>query len=201
MIRRIGTILEARSGNLATLLPGASHIKPKPIEVPWGEGADTAFESLEDWQYREMDARPELDGVINRTAEMAQKLAMIRAIGIDPASPVITETDMEWGRAIAMRSVQTVDKTVCLSLSGSQYEEDAKAIYRAISEAGTAGIAHSDLRRKRGVSKIRPRDFNEAVTDLQQRSMIVKRESTGPKGGRPGFRYWSTDFVIDGGPE
>lgn len=165
--------------------------KVKPILYParWGEGAQAKWKEYENWQLDLIDENPDKQGIVGRAAEQTVKLATIRAISRDPADPVVELDDILWGYALVQKSLDTIDEGARKYMAGSEFEALHKLLYSAIRECGDDGIAKSVLQRKRGISKVQPRDFETAIKWLIEVGKIKSAIGTGPQGGRPGLRY------------
>lgn len=178
-----------KAGNLA----GAADRDPKrkPILHPakWGEGARERWKDIEVWQLDLMDEKPEQEGIVGRAAEQTIKIATIRAISMAPADPIVTVDDVEFGWALVQLSIDMIDEGVRKYMASSDFESLHKRLLEVISEAGSDGIPKSALMRKRGVSKVQPREMEAAIKWLQDAGLVKVEIGVKEKGGRPGVRY------------
>lgn len=179
-------------GNLAAANALNPYAKPALTIVPWeSDTIRDSWEAIEDWQWATGEAEPILQGVVGRAAEQTLKLATLRALSRDWEAPAVGSDDIAWGWAIVAHSIETIQDGIKRHMAGSDFERLHKTILEAIREAGPAGIAHSHLLRRKGVSKAKPKEFDEAIQYLVKAELIAPpRLATGPKGGRPGMRFF-----------
>jgi hypothetical protein len=135
-------IYNAGGALMGASMHGEKAGKPE-IVVPWDcPQAERVFDLLgEAIEEREADA-----ALLVRTAEMAVRLATIRAIGINHIHPVVTVADMEWGRDLAMWSAERMIVDAADYMSETPAQADANLVYRLIKERGS--IDRSALLRK-----------------------------------------------------
>jgi hypothetical protein len=129
------------SGNPLTRATSHASIADAPmIVVPWADKfAHGAYQAL-----GERIERMEQDSVFfTRTAEMAQRLAVIRAIGIDPANPKVTLEDMDWGRDVAVWSAQRMVEESGEFMHENEHDQHMTAVRSIVRKAGE--ISRSDL--------------------------------------------------------
>ena len=144
----------------------ASAIAPRFHVVPYADGAEAACDNVWDRQQALIKADPGSEGVIRRAAEQALKLAMIRAVSRDFAAPAITVEDVAFGEAIVFKSIEMLLDGIKRYMSGSDFEEACKAMLHHVEAAGAKGLTAVKLRRRSGVSKLRPKEFDEAAKHL-----------------------------------
>lgn len=129
------------AGNPLTRATSHASIADAPmIVVPWADKfAHGAYQAL-----GEKIERMEQDSVFfTRTAEMAQRLAVIRAIGIDPANPRVTLEDMDWGRDVAVWSAQRMVEESGEFMHENEHDQHMTAVRSIVRKAGE--ISRSDL--------------------------------------------------------
>ncbi len=129
------------SGNPLTRATSHASIADAPmIVVPWADKfAHGAYQAL-----GERIERMEQDSVFfTRTAEMAQRLAVIRAIGIDPANPKVTLEDMDWGRDVAVWSAQRMIEESGEFMHENEHDQHMTTVRSIVRKAGE--ISRSDL--------------------------------------------------------
>ncbi|WP_395623408.1 bifunctional DNA primase/polymerase [Sphingomonas daechungensis] len=102
---RLGT---ARRGNLSAHIDKNGDPDPEPgIIVPWqSQAANDLYLAMSEECNRRIDADTETGELYARSAEMALRIATIRACGEDPSAPTITETHMEWAGRLTMQSAE-----------------------------------------------------------------------------------------------
>jgi hypothetical protein len=154
------------------------------IVVPFAEAqAKRVFDRLNE----EIDALELETEMWSRTAEMALRLATIRAIGISPSSPVITVDDMEWGRDLASWSARRMAVDAADYMSVNDHQAMAMRILRVIKER--VRIKHGDLLRAMQ-SRLKARDLKEHVQALQE-SGQVSVEAVRPEAGGTMVQWYS----------
>lgn len=158
------------------------------IVVPWQGGVNsTAHKSY--LAYRQTCMRREESIAIfyTRSAEIAQRLATIRAIGRDGAKAVITLEDIDWGIALADMSARDTVEMARDYMSENQTQADAMRILRTIKKRGN--ICHRDLVRS-VQNRIKSRDLADILKSLEESGEIVRSEGDRPPaGGRRAVFY------------
>ena len=141
--------------------------KPWVVKVPFADD-DAREEAWLVWDEQEamVEADRELGGVAKRAFEQTLKLALIRAVSRDFVTPAVTVDDVKFGAAVAWTSTKHLRAGLRAYMAGSEFEGNCKAMLRAVEAAGPEGIAEYRLRTRAGVSKLRPRDFDEVVKHL-----------------------------------
>lgn len=80
-----------------------------PIVIPWRDAvAEETFDRLQKFVTQWMDADPENERHLVRTAEMAVRIATIRAVGVDARRPSVSAEDMAWGASLAVKSAKAM---------------------------------------------------------------------------------------------
>jgi hypothetical protein len=176
-------------GKLSAALAGDAGSMPELYALEWGEGAEARWQEIEEWQLSLIDEKEEYAGVVNRAAEQTQKFAAIRAISRDPAAPVVRLDDVEWGWAIVAYSLDAIDHGLEAHMFGSEFEKTCKEIERAVAAYGPDGVPRSVLLRRKGISKVKTLDFDNAVKRLIEIGAVTQTLESGTgRGGRPGIR-------------
>lgn len=184
---RLHAILDMRKGNLN----GVAGVDP--IRCEWGAGAAEMFAAMQD----EMDDRGDAakaagrfteQKVMTRFAEHCVKLAVVYAVGIDCRKPVVTVAALEWARSVMECSARALIEGIEGRVADNEYQAAYLLVLSAIREAGPDGILTSALvKRLRG--KIRQRELDEILGQLQRGGEVWKAIKAPPGGGRPGERY------------
>lgn len=125
-----------RQGTLVTAFLNRPDEAPKCDMIPWGDPSVAAARldyanALE----AEAEKHPERGPFLARTAEMAVRLATIRAIGIDAAYPTITQADLDWGIALARHSADAMMKGVMENLAENDHQVSYKMVLSLIRKA------------------------------------------------------------------
>jgi Bifunctional DNA primase/polymerase, N-terminal len=116
-------------GSSAYRAHGDVALASEPAMVPWAsdearqEWARLRLE-MDDW----MEKNKTHAECVVRTAELALRVATIRAIGIDPVDPKITVADMLWGEALAKQSAEKLIMGVRLHMAVNDRQRWANRI-------------------------------------------------------------------------
>ena len=145
----------ARSSFPAGRLPGA----PKFV-VPMEGGQDG--EAYRRWGQVFVWQQSVQSDLAGRAAENTIRLATIRAISRDPASPAVSVEDVEWGWAIVHSSIRLIESGIREHMAASPAEALRKAIIAAV-KAAPAGLAYSKLVVRKGVSGANSRELADAL--------------------------------------
>lgn len=106
-----------------------------------------------------------------RAAENTIRLATIRAISRNPAEPVVSVEDVEWGWAIVHASFRLIEDGVKKHMSASPAEALRKAIMAAV-DAAPSGLPYSKLTVRKGVSGANSRELLDALIWLMASERI-----------------------------
>ncbi len=157
-------------------------VEIEPFVIPWGPGAEAVYTGFQReilaWQDRDADA----ENFIGRAAEMAIRMATIRAGGRDPVAPKISEDDMQWGRAVALWSARTIYRMGRLYISETDFQAEANRVLRIIDKEG--GEISQDTLRARMKNRLKARDLREVIETLEDTGAIT-REIVAMEGGGP----------------
>lgn len=126
--------------------------------------------------------------VNGRAAENTVRLASIRAVSRDPASPIVTIDDVAWGWAIVHRSIQIVTEGVDRHMAGSTNEALRKAVTRALEKAADRTLPWSYLLQREGVSAARGDEVAEALQWLVDTGKVVELSGKAKPGPRCRFQ-------------
>ena len=131
-----------------------------PMIVPMTEEARARFRQLSIELTEELRAAAgtAFTAILARIGENALKLALIVAVGRDPARPEIEITAAEWSitfvRHYAQRTMESVERHV----ADTETEAHLKRLKEIIRAAGATGIAKSEITRASQWLKARDRD-------------------------------------------
>lgn len=149
------------------------------IVVPW----DDKYAHQSYMAFGQECERREQDAVFfTRSAEMAQRMATIRAIGRDGAAAKVTLEDMDWGIALARWSAEQTVEMARDYMSESEHDQHMTSVRTIIRQAGE--ISRSDLV-KRVHRQMDSRRLEGVIKMLVDGDMI--HEARGPvpmSGGR-----------------
>lgn len=147
------------------------------IVVPW---ADAQAQRVYQRFGREVEARESDIAFLARSVEMAQRMAVIRAIGMDPKRPAVTVEDMEWGREVALWSAERMMADAGDYMAETQLQGEAQRILRIVKERGR--IQHSALVLAMK-HRMRTRDLKELVDSLREAGQLVVETERPASGG------------------
>ena len=109
--------------------------------------------------------------ILARIAENAQKLALVRAVGIDPSAPAIGADDAEWAIKLVRHFASATMIAVERHVADNEIERNHKRILEIIRSAGKAGVTKSELTRRSQYIDQRPRD--EILATLVEAELIT----------------------------
>ncbi len=158
-----------------------------PVEAPWTDDAAKAtYRELVREVERVSDAEPERAPFLGRTAEMAVRLATIRATGIRPVAPAVTAADMQWGREVALWSANAMMVGADSHMAETEAQADANRILRIVRESGGRLIYRDLLRRLN--HRMKGRDLQDVLKNLEDSGALQIEVEALPTGGHP--RKW-----------
>ncbi|MGN6307296.1 MAG: DUF3987 domain-containing protein [Mesorhizobium sp.] len=126
--------------------------------------------------------------VNGRAAENTIRLATIRAVSRNPASPAINAEDVAWGWAIVHRSIAIVTEGVDRHMAGSTVEALRKAIVRALEVAKDRTLPWSFLLQREVVSTFKQDDVSDALAWLIETGKVVDLSGRSKPGARASFK-------------
>ena len=151
LIDAVEAISKGAEGASPFPMGNAAAIVPKPHTVPYADDRAAARARAMREEQIDMLRRhqgTQVTGIIARLAENAAKIALVKAITDNPERPAITTRDLDWGMAIANKSVSALMDAVRERVADNEQEAKLKRLQRLIAEAGSAGISHEDLARQ-----------------------------------------------------
>lgn len=192
------TVPESLSNAIKLTLPdlssGADNAAERPVKVTtarWqGSDAKARLKEIRKWARDVGIDDPHRGLIVNRAGDFVSKLATLRSISRNTKLSQVTLDDIEWGFAIVLRSIKTIEDGAERFMSGSIFETLCKAILEAVRKCKTPrGLKNAELLRKPGVSSAEPRLFEAALKRLlegtgQIQNVAGTKLGTGGKGGR-----------------
>lgn len=163
---------------------------PPPQMVHWhDEFAHLDFDEFAEAMQRRMDADPENERFLVRTAEMAVRIATIRAVGIDARDPRVTKEDMAWGKNIALISAQAMIEGARDNMAENDRQRWSNQMVNVVKRMGTA--TPRDLQQALK-GKVKGAEFKDIIANLVEAGRIelvdLADERTDTR-KRPGYRY------------
>lgn len=142
-----------------------------PTIIPWEDEAAHAVYKLLGKTIELMgDEQPETVDFFARTAEMAVRLATIRAAGRFPYGPKVSVEDMEWGRDVAWWSARRMMECCALYMAETENQEWANTIKRIIRDAGGKMKKREMLRKLQ--HRLKARDLKDLLEAMQASGTI-----------------------------
>jgi len=169
-------------GNLAGLTSDPA-TAADPLTVPMEPAAEDVFSALSrDITKRLKETRgTPFTSILARVAENAAKVALVRAVSLDPAAPLIRVGDAEWAiafvRHFAERTIVEVERNV----ADNETERNHKRVLQAVRAAGTAGLTKSDLiRRTQFLDKRQREEVMASLVEAGLVATVMKPTATKP---------------------
>lgn len=177
---------ENDGGDVGALMIAGTVPKPAVVEMtPEAEAAYDAFD-IQVLERQRRHAGTYVTAIAGRMVENAVKLALVRSVSRDPHSPVITGTDMSWGRALAEHAVDTLLREAGDNVAETPYERNVQAAKKIIRKFGPC--TKRDMQRKGW--RLPERESDEILRMLVETGEIVATVKEGGTGkGRPSIRY------------
>jgi len=166
------------AGNPLTRATSHASIADAPmIVVPWADRfAHGAYQAL-----GEKIERMEQDSVFfTRTAEMAQRLAVIRAIGRDPANPKVALEDMDWGRDVAVWSAERMLEEAGEYMVETVHQGEAQRLLRVLKGRGWMTFRAISQSLK---NRLKSKELRDMLDGLVDGGDLERREDQPPAGG------------------
>lgn len=164
-------------GQLTQSLWRSAETKPSLVKIPWCDvAAERKWLDLEDWQENEIDRDETRDGIVGRCAENAVRLATLRALSRDPANASVTAADVEWARAVMLRSIAAVDDGVAKYMTSSAFEGLCQAILAALRSTSIGSMYRAELLKRRGIRGSDTKMFRDAIIRLQETGDIEQTD-------------------------
>lgn len=158
-----------------TSFPKVLGLKPTKHVVPFvgGESGEAyrRWGEVFVWQH-DKSWGEEARNIIGRAAENTVRLATIRAISRNPASPEVSVEDVEWGWAIVYHSISLIRAGVSRHLSSSPAEALRKSIIDAV-RTHSGPLHYSKLLERKGVRGSDMRQLGDALAWLKDTDQLV----------------------------
>ena len=120
-----------------------------------------------------------------RTAEMAQRLAVIRAAG--QQLQIVTAQDMEWGRDVSLWSSTRMERDAKDYISDNESEKNWKMIRGIIARHGGEMSRRSLSKLLSG--RLKYRELEDILKDLADAGQIIVSKKIPERGGHPAVSY------------
>ena len=150
--------------------------KPDVI-VPWAD----RFAHMRYMAFAETVERRETDvAFLARSVEMAQRLAVIRAIGMNPTAPKVTLEDMDWGCEFAEWSAAETATMARDYMSETQHQGEAQRVVRVCRRQEWK--AYREIARALN-NRMRAKDLRELLDGLVDSGALEMQETRPESGG------------------
>ena len=189
LIDAVKAVIRGAEGHNAFPMGEGPETSCTPYKVPYADEEADAFEYELRMRQYEMKKTVEEDMVpfVNRVAENALKLALVKCVSECPEAPVMRRADMEWGWAISHNSVNEFIAQVAGNVSENEHEARAKAVEASVVACGADGATMAAIGKK--CAWISGPDRAHILDDLVERG-VLEKAVTKPTKGRPTTRYW-----------
>jgi Protein of unknown function (DUF3987) len=175
----------AETGNLSGLM--LPSVPPEPLTVPETPDAAAARRDLRRHQLAQQRVAEGtyVTAIAGRLAENAMKLALIRAVAGNPASPTITGEDVAWGRALSQHCIDTLLRDASRHVAESDYERKVNRALEIIRAHGP--VTQRDLFRRGW--KLPERERQEIIRNLVDAGLVLAIEDAREGPGRRAVRF------------
>jgi len=178
----INVVEQRTSGKKFPAAKGPAWQENKPKIVPWTEDALETFKSVKSTiDANEAATAPEARPFMRRIVENAIKLALIVAVGRNPAEPIITEEKFEWAAAVSWTCAASMVAEVTERLADNQREANYKRIEALVRKAGGKGLTEGRLVDR--CKAIDARQREEIVKDLVMSGRVIYASNDNVKKG------------------
>jgi hypothetical protein len=144
-----------------------------PMTVPMQSAAKDVFRMLGAEITNELrEARgTAFTAILARIAENAQKLALVRAVGLDPEAPAISAHDADWAIRLVRHFANHTMIAVERHVADNETERNHKRILEIIRASGDAGLTQNELTRRSQFLDKRPRE--EILRTLIEAALVT----------------------------
>lgn len=170
-------------GPLATATCYGDRTLEPLVRVPWADGkggrAHTLFKELR----RHCQTHPDGEKLMKRTAEIAVRLATVRAIGMNGERAAVTVEDMDWARGVALWSAGRMIADAEAFMSESEWQQKSLFVLRIIREAPGKVMTRTAIYRRVN-HRFPSRDLDAILSALIEAGQVVADNSarTGQRG-------------------
>ena len=158
-------------------------ITADPATVPWRDDeAEGEFDALQRHITAWMDDEPDNERFLVRTAEMALRIATIRAIGVDARAPSISIDDMQWGAAMAMQSAHAMIEGARDRIAENDRQKWSLRVIRVIKERSLASARDIQMTIRGALRSAEIKDILAALLEAERIELVeVESEKRGHK--------------------
>lgn len=189
LLQRLRDLVEY-GGALSNMTMHHGETSAPMVRVPWEGGrggpAHQVFKAFQEF----CRVQPESETLMRRTAEIACRLATIRAIGIAGPDAVVTVADIEWGREVAIWSARRMIADTAAYMSESDHQARAKFVLRHLNEAPDRYLSRTALCRKVN-HRFDGRVLDLVLEGLADAGQVRLKESDRKGSGRKATGYFA----------
>jgi hypothetical protein len=159
-----------KHGNLADAGPNSD---PTPYIVPYDGAAEKALDQLADaiTDRQRASLGTVKSALLARVWEHVVKLALIHAVSLDPADPVIDLKAVERAEQIVTYCTETMMRDADRFVADNETQSNHKRVLDMIRRAGSDGLVHSKL--VRGAQFLKSRDLRDILHSLVEGEVIA----------------------------
>ena len=162
--------------------------QPELLTVPFDAAADAAHLALQETmqgcaEYAEINGMRGRRPILRRVAEVAQRIALISAIGRDPGAPVMTCDDFEIGHALARWSACEMVRNIASHIADNQTERDVNDVERRDPKGRPGGNSEGQAQ---GSGPRRSGNASSTTSSRLSRSPAGSRSSAAAQRRSPG---------------
>src|SRR4029077_18621089 len=143
-----------------------------PCVLPWANNqTHDCYRELTQWVERELENDMSQQAYLGRIAEMAVRLATIRAAGRAGPAAQVDLSDMEWGAAVAGTAITSMIERTKNTLAPTVRGEFTDKLIEIVRQHGT--ITRRKLQQRiRG--RYRTQEINDMLTQAVEAGLIVR---------------------------
>ncbi len=161
----------------------------RPVAIDWADPAlGHEWDLFDERMIALANNDRQLGPFVARTAEMAVRLATIRAQGVSPYKPKISRQDWEWAQEVALWSAYQMARACGLYIADTESQADANRIIRIVRDFGGRATKRMILQRLK--HRMRARELDDVMKLLLESGTLTPAGEDKPStGGRPKVWY------------
>lgn len=179
-------------GNLFGLTINGEQRPQAIIAAQYAQGVEDLFEGFDDRMRAEaFRTDPQLRPLLTRVGENAARLALIVAVGCDPAEPIITAEIQRWANDVAEASYRTIAAGAADNVADNDRQMEYLRIRSFITRKGADGIAHKFVV-KHARGRLEKRQLDDMLELMAQAGEVVFGETLADSGQKL-RRWWGAE--------
>lgn len=167
------------------------------IVVPTRPEAEDCFLQFDELCYKE-EVRPNIKGIgklWGKAEENARKIALVLAAGDSFEKPEINYNHAQYACELVEILVRQMSEMADEHIAYGRHDKDKQYIYRMIKETGPDGIWKKDVTNR--TRQMSPRQREDCIKDLLESVVIVAKNVSVNKKGRPSVRYYMYPYGLE----